>query len=76
MEFIIGIEEIQLFEDYTWDLVTFGIKPTGDLVKVIKVGQINFADIVDYDIDGDEYYICPHLFCRFKNKGTPFENIY
>ena len=76
MEFTIGIEAIQIFEDYTWDLVTYGNRPTGDLVKVAKVGQINFADIVDYDIEGDEYYLCPHLFCRFKYKGTPFENIY
>ncbi len=76
MEFIIGIEEIQVFEDYTWDKVVYGAKSTGDLVKVAKVGQINFADIVDYDTEGDEYYICPHVFCKFKYRGTPFENIY
>ena len=76
MEFIIGIEEIEVFEDYTWNLLRYGDKPTGHVVKVAKVGQINFADIVDYDIDGDEYYICPHVFCKFKYRGTPFENIY
>jgi len=40
------------------------------------VGQINFTDIVSYDINGDEFYSCPHFFCRFKFNGTPFENIY
>ncbi len=76
MEFIIGIEEIQVFEDYSWDFVTSENKLTGNLIKVAKVGQINFADIIDYDIDGDEHYICPHIFCKFKYSGAPFENIY
>ena len=76
MEFTIGIEEIQVFGNHTWDLVTYGDKPTDGLVKVAKVGQINFADIVDYDIDGDEHYNYPHVYCRFKYRGTPFENIY
>jgi hypothetical protein len=76
MEFIIGIEEIQVFEDNTWELMTLGNIPNGNVIKVAKVGQINFSDIVGYDVDGDEHYICPHVFCRFKYKGTPFENIY
>lgn len=76
MEFIIGIEKIQVFENNTWDLVTSEDKPTGNLIKVAKVGQINFADIVDYDVDGDNYYVFPHIFCRFIYQGTPFENIY
>jgi len=76
MEFILRIEEIQIYEDYTWDFVKFDDKPTGNLVQVAKVGQINFADIIDYDIDGDEYRNYPHLYCKFKYSGTPFENIY
>jgi hypothetical protein len=76
MEFIIGIDEIQVFEDYTWDFVPNDNEPKGELIKVAKVGQINFNDIIDYDIDGDEFYMFPHLFCKFIHKGTPFENIY
>ncbi|WP_339686617.1 hypothetical protein [uncultured Nonlabens sp.] len=76
MEFIIGIEEIQVFEDNTWGFLQDGYKLEGDLVKVAKVGQINFADIVGYDIDGDEYGMFPHVYCEFKHRGTPFENIY
>jgi len=76
MEFVIGIEAIHVFEDYTWDFVPPEDVLTGDLIKVGKVGQINFDDIVDYDLDGDEYYSCPHVFCKFNYKGTPFENIY
>lgn len=76
IEYILRIEEIQIFEDYTWDFVTYGDEPTGNLVKVAKVGQINFADIIGYDIDGNEYHNYPHLYCKFKYSGTPFENIY
>lgn len=76
MEFIFGIEGIKVYDDNTWD---FGEREEGGNfreVKVARVGQINFSDIVDYDINGDEYHICPHIFCRFKYKGLPFERVY
>lgn len=76
MEFIFGIEEIKVYDDNTWD---FGEREEGKdfrEVKVARVGQINFSDILDYDINGDEHYICPHIFCRFKYKGLPFEKVY
>ncbi|MFK8046404.1 MAG: hypothetical protein AB8B72_12985 [Crocinitomicaceae bacterium] len=77
MEFIIGIEQIQVFEDGTWRFTKkTGRKPGGVLLNVAEVGQVNFADIIDYDVEGDEYYCFPHVFCRFKYNGTPFENIY
>lgn len=76
MEFIIGIEEIQVFEDYSWGFSPHENEQEGDLIKVAKVRQISFTDIVDYDVDGDEYYMFPHIYCRFKHHGTPFENVY
>lgn len=76
IEFIIGIDEIQVFEDYTWSFITSEDESEGNLIKVAKIGQINFADIVDYDVDGDGIHMFPHVYCRFKHKGTPFENIY
>jgi hypothetical protein len=75
MEFVIGIKNIQVFDDYSWDFITEA-KPTGKVIKVAKVGQINFSNIVEYDIKGDEYYICPHIYCKFIYKGSPFENVY
>lgn len=47
-----------------------------ETIMVNKIGQINFSDIVDYDIKGDGINNYPHIFCRFKYKGTPFENYY
>lgn len=38
-------------------------------------GCIPFENIIDYDIDGDEYYRFPHLFCDYSSGGDPFETI-
>lgn len=76
MEFTIGIESIRVYNNYTYD---FGEEDTEEEfrnVKVARIGKINFSDIVEYDINGDGYYYCPHIFCKFRHKGTPFESIY
>lgn len=40
---------------------------------VFKVGRIPFSNIVDYDLEGDEYYPGAHLYCSFSSGGTPYE---
>jgi len=45
-------------------------------INAYRVGQINFSDIVDYDLKGDEHYNFPHFFCKFRHKGLPFEATY
>jgi hypothetical protein len=76
LEFITNIVTIEVFEDNSWDFPGNNKKSSGKLIGVMKVGQINFSDIVGYDIAGDEYYNCPHIYCKFRFKGLPFENIY
>jgi hypothetical protein len=76
IEFIYGIEELAIFDDNKWD---FSKNVKGEYlakIKVYRVGQINFSDIVDYDVEGDEHYPFPHFFCKFRHKGLPFEEIY
>lgn len=76
IEFIYGIEELVIFDDNKWD---FGKNVKGENLATItayRVGQINFSDIVDYDLEGDEYYHFPIIFCKFRHKGLPFEEIY
>ncbi len=34
---------------------------------------IPFENIIEYDIEGDEYYNYPHLFCDFVNVSDPYE---
>jgi len=38
-------------------------------------GYIPYNNIIDYDLDGDEFYMMPHLFCDFSNGESPFEFI-
>lgn len=39
------------------------------------LGCIPFENIIEYDIDGDEYYNLPHLFCDFVHVSDPYEKI-
>lgn len=39
------------------------------------IGCIPFENIIEYDMNGDEYYNYPHLFCDFINGSDPFEEI-
>ena len=38
-------------------------------------GCIPFENIIEYDIDGDEYYPYPHLFCDYACGEDPYEEI-
>ncbi|PIH03103.1 hypothetical protein CS538_14660 [Clostridium combesii] len=44
-------------------------------IRVLEIGYLPFNNIIDYDYDGDEYYMYPHLYCDFINKNDPFEKI-
>ena len=76
IEFTIGIKTIFEFEDGSWSFNKNDSIQNSNKVKVFEIGQINFSDIVDYDINGDEHYTSPHFFCKFNYKGTPFESIH
>jgi len=77
MEFIFGIDRIVVFGDGSWIFARGDDAPQSTMtITVAKVGQINFSDIVDYDINGDEHGHYPHIYCRFRHKGLPFENVY
>jgi hypothetical protein len=76
IEFIYGIDELAIFDDNKWDHIKNAKGKNVNTIKTYRVGQINFADIVDYDLRGDEHYPFPHFFCKFTHKGLPFENVY
>lgn len=44
-------------------------------LSVEVLGCIPFENIIEYDIDGDEYNMYPHLFCDFINVSDPYEKI-
>lgn len=42
-------------------------------IRMFRLARIPYRNIVDYDIEGDEYYPQPHLYCRFADGGQPYE---
>ena len=44
-------------------------------IKLWRLGRIPWHNIREYDLDGDEYYNCPHFYCRFADDGTPYEAV-
>lgn len=43
--------------------------------KLEEFGQIPFENIIEIDIDGDEYYRFPHLYCDYPSGFNPYEAI-
>jgi hypothetical protein len=46
------------------------------IMRVARVGVVAFEDIVEYDLRGDEHYLCPHFYLRFVYNGQPFSETY
>lgn len=45
-------------------------------IRAMAIGRIPYYHIVDFKIDGDEYFSDPHIFCKFDIDGMPYEEIY
>lgn len=43
---------------------------------LMLMGEIPFDFIETMNVDGDEYYYLPHIFCHFANNGEPYERLY
>lgn len=44
-------------------------------ILAYEFGYLPYNNIIDYDIDGDEFYQFPHLFCDFSGRDHPYEFI-
>ncbi|WP_338793702.1 hypothetical protein [Bernardetia sp. MNP-M8] len=67
---------IRVFEDGSWTSNLDKEDEKFDEIGVWEVGQINFSDIVGYDMDGNGIDNCPHIVCKFNYRGLPFESTY
>jgi uncharacterized protein YxeA len=45
-------------------------------VKVILMGEIPYDFIETMNVDGDEYYYFPHIYCHFARNGEPYERLF
>jgi len=43
------------------------------LVKIFKTGKIPWRNIRHFDLRGDNFYNCPHLYCLYADDGIPYE---
>lgn len=61
-----------------WRLTEYNSNaPTGWVkINAFQLGNIPYDNVVDFDVDGDEYYPFPHLYCEFSNLGQPYEEIW
>jgi hypothetical protein len=50
-----------------------GLPPHFWMAKVFKTGKIPWRNIRHFDLRGDEYYPCPHLYCAYADHGMPYE---
>lgn len=44
-------------------------------VTLVRAGRIPWRNIVDYDLSGDRYYACPHIYCKYADNGSPYESV-
>lgn len=44
-------------------------------IGVYLIGKIPYEFIEEVNFDGDEYYNYTHIFCHYKNKGQPYEEL-
>jgi hypothetical protein len=42
--------------------------------NIWRLGRIPWRNIRHYDLQGDEYYRCPHLYCTYADDGMPYED--
>lgn len=45
-------------------------------VTLMLMGEIPYDFIEAMNVDGDEYYHLPHIYCHFANHGEPYERLY
>jgi len=45
-------------------------------VTVMLVGEIPYDLIESMNVDGNEYYNLPHIFCHFANHGEPYQRLF
>lgn len=78
LEVTLGIVEGIFDKNDNWDIIHYGEpKRKGNYRKenLFMIGRIPYESIIEYDLEGDEFYNCPHIYCDFKNNGEPYEEI-
>ena len=72
---ILGISRAVLDAKGRWAIVPGGgpIDPALREGRAWRLGRIPWSNICEYDVEGDEYYNIPHIYCDFADSATPYE---
>ena len=73
-EVIIGFKEALIYEDLTWDIIDCD-EQVDHSQRIILIGRIPYSNVVAYDLEGDDYYGNPHIYCDFACNGEPYVEI-
>ncbi len=60
-----------------WSTIEYGIEFDKSLFREITIwaiARLPYDCIVDYDMDTDDYYHGPHVYCHYWNNGSPWES--
>ena len=63
-------------DEVNCSLVYYGVKTDENIYSQIStflIARIPYENIVETDVDGDQYYPQPHIYCRFAHGGEPYE---
>jgi len=44
-------------------------------VTLVRVGRIPWRNIVNYDLRGDRNYPFPHIYCKYADNESPYEDV-
>lgn len=78
LEVILNIQQVIMNREGQWRPISYEESFDESIfhrVKVWVIGRIPFQFIRAYDLQGDDYYREPHLYCAFANDGEPYEAI-
>lgn len=76
LEFVIWIDPGVIDDDGNWAVIKYEQPFDATKYREIKMyhlARIPYSNIVEVDVEGDEYYPQPHIYCRFANGGEPYE---
>lgn len=78
IEVILTLRSGVIDEQGYWDVIEYDAPfdtTRFQRIKVWVIGRIPYQFIRAHDLDGDEYYAEPHLYCLFGYSGEPYEEI-
>lgn len=74
-EVICGFADVVIYEDMTWKMKRQSDSVNEDITHVLMIGRIPYDNIIVYELDGDDYYGQPHIYCDFACNGEPYEEV-